>query len=924
MIESTSTTVRQTQPLSARRVLWLMLCLKSRIYFNRIFAAWSAMGKKKQKTAGKASSSTPSLPRRWMFWRKRVLPATVPADLYAIGPEPQPVRRATPRRKRGGWVLAAVVTITFLSSGVNLSYQALQNLERPLLNRGAPVNSAESVLEGIRGQLLQENPDPEFSRGVTDAVKVIEDFVRARQSQERIVWDKLLQAPLLLELLGDRKEYVESFRTRMRGLEDEHPFREKGDQYQAAALRVREKVGEYLEGAQREFAARVLAVRREILPAAAFVVTLLGLALVVMAFGLQNTDLTRLELDVEWFLSLPVGAPWIYAAKIVERTVLLPLGWFTVGPFLWCTFWYLGYRWSLPLLTLGLTLVVHFVVALAISVSEVLLRRTFRAHGLRNVQAVCAIAGPVLLILPMSLATGVAREGYFVVDWALAAGPACAWLPTGLAVGIFAPGGGGALALLVAELGLVGAAGWAVIRWAARRGLEVTQGGYIGRRGKLRPARVLWFGGILGKDLLLLFRDRRVLVQGVFVPLLLMGMQLLFYPGILRKALDDPVMWGTLGVAFGAYALLVTAPSVLIHEGQALWILFSVPKRLDRVVLEKAAIWIGLAALYSLVAIGIGVFRRAGLAPGDLWALLWVVAGLPLLGWIGASLGVLGSDPLAAEPQHRMRLDIMYLFLLLGSISVGGLYLPGAWPKVVLLGQFAILGLALWQKVLQRSLVLLDPTAVPPRTVDLADGLIAVVLFFVLQSVAMVIAVGGGLPPGVSLFVGFAAAGALTVAMVFYTLWRHDVKLRGQLGFWGSGWLQALGRGVLGGAAAAAIAAVYLKVVLPLFPAAEPSTAAANEILASWLFPLLAVVAAPLVEEILFRGLVFRGMRRMMGFLPAALASAALFAVVHPPVSVAPVFVLGVVAAWAYERSGLLLAPIVAHAVYNAVVVSLQ
>jgi membrane protease YdiL (CAAX protease family) len=54
------------------------------------------------------------------------------------------------------------------------------------------------------------------------------------------------------------------------------------------------------------------------------------------------------------------------------------------------------------------------------------------------------------------------------------------------------------------------------------------------------------------------------------------------------------------------------------------------------------------------------------------------------------------------------------------------------------------------------------------------------------------------------------------------------------------------------------------------------------------------------------------------------LMSAAIFAVVHPPVSMLPVFVLGLCTAWTYERSKTLLAPMLVHAAYNAVILSLQ
>jgi hypothetical protein len=90
-----------------------------------------------------------------------------------------------------------------------------------------------------------------------------------------------------------------------------------------------------------------------------------------------------------------------------------------------------------------------------------------------------------------------------------------------------------------------------------------------------------------------------------------------------------------------------------------------------------------------------------------------------------------------------------------------------------------------------------------------------------------------------------------------------------------------------------------------------------------WALPL-ALIAAPLFEEFIFRGLIFGGLRRSFGLWPAALASAAVFAIMHPAISMAPVFLLGVCAALVYERSRSLLAPMLTHAVYNACALAAQ
>lgn len=88
---------------------------------------------------------------------------------------------------------------------------------------------------------------------------------------------------------------------------------------------------------------------------------------------------------------------------------------------------------------------------------------------------------------------------------------------------------------------------------------------------------------------------------------------------------------------------------------------------------------------------------------------------------------------------------------------------------------------------------------------------------------------------------------------------------------------------------------------------------------------VLAVVLAPLTEEIVFRGLVQSGFLRVTGRVwPSVLASSALFAAVHVGSigesvhALAPLFVLGVCFGIAYERTGRLWVPIVMHAAFNA------
>ena len=83
-------------------------------------------------------------------------------------------------------------------------------------------------------------------------------------------------------------------------------------------------------------------------------------------------------------------------------------------------------------------------------------------------------------------------------------------------------------------------------------------------------------------------------------------------------------------------------------------------------------------------------------------------------------------------------------------------------------------------------------------------------------------------------------------------------------------------------------------------------------------FFLVAVVLAPLTEEVLFRGLLFTALKARFGRSAAFVVSSGIFALVHFHVPTFPaLFVLGLVLALVYERTGTLAAPMALHAAFN-------
>lgn len=85
------------------------------------------------------------------------------------------------------------------------------------------------------------------------------------------------------------------------------------------------------------------------------------------------------------------------------------------------------------------------------------------------------------------------------------------------------------------------------------------------------------------------------------------------------------------------------------------------------------------------------------------------------------------------------------------------------------------------------------------------------------------------------------------------------------------------------------------------------------------LLALVVVVGAPLVEELMYRGLLQRSLMARIGIIPGLLAGAVWFALVHPsPVEYPGLLIAGLVFGGFVAATGRLGGAIVAHAAFNA------
>ena len=89
-----------------------------------------------------------------------------------------------------------------------------------------------------------------------------------------------------------------------------------------------------------------------------------------------------------------------------------------------------------------------------------------------------------------------------------------------------------------------------------------------------------------------------------------------------------------------------------------------------------------------------------------------------------------------------------------------------------------------------------------------------------------------------------------------------------------------------------------------------------------WLVAITVAVMAPIVEEFLFRGLIYTRLKQGMPMVAAVAVSSLWFGAMHgQPLWIAYASLLGLVMVWIFERTGSLLASMAFHFGYNLVAV---
>jgi membrane protease YdiL (CAAX protease family) len=644
--------------------------------------------------------------------------------------------------------------------------------------------------------------------------------------------------------------------------------------------------------------------------------------------SLASQDLGKVGWILEWLFTLPVTGRSLMLAQLAQLAVLNPVAWILTLALTTAILGAAGFGplalVAAPVIALGMNLMVASVRL----VVETWLRQRMPHARLKNYQALAGILGMLglmsLFILPH---TRTFPRG--LLDWLATSSDWMLLFPPSLPALLCEHGASVPLVLadLVASAVVMTIASVLLSAHMLRGGLLRQSSELTGARRAAAPGRGIAgpFRGVVGKEIRLLLRDRTYLAQTVVVPMLMVVFQLFVDPMILEGAEGDCRHAAALAFGVGAYVLATSGVRVLASEGQSLWLLYALPHTLDQVLRRKALLWGFVAAAYALTILGATVVRQPWTDLAVSADVAMALAGVFIYAFIASGIGILASDPLENEPVPKVAASYLCLYLMLAGLYAYGIYTPSLWQKGAQVVLCALVAVAIWLKVRERLPYLLDPTQVPPPRIGASDGLIVAFAFYAVQGIlamALKATPGSGSPAEQQVF-ACTLAGALVAfaAAVVFRL-RHQTPIPMKT----VGWLRTLLTGVAWGGAAVLFAFFHTAAARSLpwlsMTGTEPIALKPSLSIEAVWFAVMMVLGAPIFEEYVYRGLLFRSLLGSLGPVSAVLVSAAIFTLCHPPIAVLAVFGLGIATALSYRMTGRLAAPILTHMIYNAVVLA--
>jgi membrane protease YdiL (CAAX protease family) len=638
--------------------------------------------------------------------------------------------------------------------------------------------------------------------------------------------------------------------------------------------------------------------------------------------------------DVEWLSTLPAPAWVLHAAKLAEAALLNPLGWMLLFPFFTGLGLHCGLGLLAPLVALGVCLPILLCCALLGSVVDFAQLALSQSRAFRVLRVLGPVLGMFVFVASLG-ASGLQVLNLDVWSW-LDTLPEPSWLPfaepaRAMLAWQRAPLGALAkLGLFSAEMAVLLSVGTFALHKLYRADLVLGRARSAVRGAapaRARAARHRSFAGPLGavvtKELLWLRRNPWNSAGLVFNIVLLSGIALLLVSrGSRLSAASLPGL-----ASFGVGVLLLFSLAFwLEQERPALGHWGALPRSLSWVFAQKTLLMTGLALLGALptaVYASLSLPRFAEAVP----AFLYGAAGLLTVAFLQTALWFsrLSLDAPTSLLRHFGRTAQLALFAAWwGELGFASPLTLAVVPALVFSVAFVS---TFWTTSLARVSFVLDSSALEPTSLTPAYALVTILVLRIVQAGSMADGAQRGMSPSLAATVAilFAVVAVLPASLLWLRYKRGVTGLCERLGLArGKGLRVILREGVLWSLPAIAVNLAYW----PLFGqrVAESTQQVSQQpalmpMLAGSPLTLVAIgcITVPIVEELLYRGMLYRSLRSGYGSAVSLLSSTVLFTLDHPLMAAVPVFCASVCMTLALERSRSLYAALLVHMLYNGV-----
>ncbi len=230
------------------------------------------------------------------------------------------------------------------------------------------------------------------------------------------------------------------------------------------------------------------------------------------------------------------------------------------------------------------------------------------------------------------------------------------------------------------------------------------------------------------------------------------------------------------------------------------------------------------------------------------------------------------------------------------------------------------------------------PLLVPWTIIDVAEAVAVLLFTLVVGGMVTSMTVGRFLPEAhtltqpIIMTVQYLLVGIVTIAVIFHRMGHLSSHPLRALGMRFQRAAALIGIGLAGYSVLLTGLLVILAVLGRVVGDVSPLAQTIEQVIGEARTPgeiaiyfVLVVILAPIVEELVFRGYVYAGLRRVMATRHAIIIGAALFAAVHlNAAGFLMIGIIGVMLCYLYERSRSLLPCMVAHGVHNALVLAVM